>query len=234
MAVETAGFVTLSGDNGPGVAVGVIVDEGRIRLVSDGEQLADWVIDDLGIRALQDGFIIRASGEEYHLRTKDDALLAEELGVVAASPRLAKMVAARHRPEERPDPEPQEADEPVERPKVGPLALALGGVLVISGGFFLRLDNATEGDQAADLIYQWPLMVGGAVMVAASLTLLLRVPYSRLVAGAVLAVMVVVLGFALGDVEVDGLHLVALGLTAGGVVIGVSVLAWGEGPANST
>ncbi len=233
MAVETAGFVTLSGDNGPGVAVGVIVDEGRIRLVSDGEQLADWVIDDLGIRALQDGFIIRASGEEYHLRTKDDALLAEELGVVAASPRLAKMVAARHRPEERPEPEPQEADEPVERSRVGPLAFALGGVLVISGGFFLRLDNTTAGDQAADLT-QWPLMVGGAVMVATSLILLLRVPHSRLAAGAVLAVMVVVVGFALGDVEVDGPHLVALGLTAGGVVIGVSALTWGDGPPNST
>lgn len=227
MAVESAGFLKLSGDTGPGIAVRVVVDGGRMRLLAEGEQLADWAVGDLGIRALQDGFIIKAAGDEYHLRSEDDALLAEELGVVAASPRLARKVAARHRPEE---PEEPPQPEEVEESKVEALAFALGGALVLTGGVVLRLLVTGSTGQAADAVYQWPFIFGGTAMVAAGLALALKVAYSRIGAVAILALMAIALGFALRDISVDALHLLSLGLIAGGVVVGVAALAWGEGP----
>ncbi len=227
MAVETAGFVKLSGDPGPGIAVKVIVEAGRMRIVSDDEQLADWAVSDLGVRALQDGFLIKAAGDEYYLRSEDDALLAEELGLVAASPRLARMIAARHRPDEPPEvAEPEEAGE-AEESNVGPLAYALGGALVLTGGVLFRLYAATATGQPADVVYQWPFIFGGMAMVAAGLALALRVAYSRVGTVALLVVMVIVLGFAIGDIRIDGSRLIALGLIAGGVVVAVSALAWG-------
>jgi peptidoglycan/LPS O-acetylase OafA/YrhL len=194
-------------------------------LLADEGVVGDWAVADLGIRALQDGFAIRAAGDEYVLHTEDDALLAEELGVVAASPRLARMVAARHRPEE-PPPEPERRQ--VEESKLGAIAFALGGALVVAGAILLRLHGAgslaSAPAHSTDTVYQWPFIFGGTVMIAAALALAMRVAYARIGAGAILALMVIVLGFALGDIRVDGAHLMALGLIAGGVVVGVSAL----------
>jgi peptidoglycan/LPS O-acetylase OafA/YrhL len=221
MAVETVGVLTLRGDTGPGVPVRVFAAERRLKLVSGGDVIGDWDVTSLGIHALQDGFAIRAAGEEFVLRSEDDPLLAEELGMVAVSPRLARRVAALHPPEEPPEPEPLE----VEETRVGAIVFALGGVLVLTGGFLLRFYIVGPQPSQPGGAYQWPFMLGGAVMVAVGVAMAVEVPRSRLAALVVLGAVVVSLGFALGGSRGDTGLLTAFAFVAGGVVVAVAALA---------
>jgi hypothetical protein len=101
LAVETHGTVQIKGDNGVGVGVEVFVDQYRIRLVSGNELVGEWEKDRIGVKALNDGFAIKVEGEEFVLKTDSDVAVAEELGLMASTPRMARKVAASHPPEER-------------------------------------------------------------------------------------------------------------------------------------
>ena len=131
MAVETHGTVRLRGDTGPGVAVRILADEGRLRITSGSELGGEWRVDEIGILALNPGFAIKVEGEEFMLRATRDAERAEELGVAAAAPRLARKVAALHKVEDLPPSffKPPEEEQDAESAGLMPIAYALAGVL---------------------------------------------------------------------------------------------------------
>jgi len=232
MALETDGTVRMRGDNGPGVSVRVLADEGRLRLLSGNEIVGDWQISEIGINTLQDGFAIKAEGEEFVLRANEDASLAEEFGVVAASPRMARKVAALHNPEE-PEP-PLPATDAVAEPKSNVLAIAfaLGGVLVLLGGSFLRIAPTTGAspqtiEEAAGRgggEFWLAFVVGGLLMVAVAWVMSIGTKWARGLSLLVMTGVVLLFGWVISRAINDASHLTAYGFIAGGLVVGVAVL----------
>ncbi len=228
MAVEASGTIKMTGDTGPGTHVRVHCDGDVLKIVSGAGVLGQWPIHRLGIQALNEGFTVRAEGEEFLLLTDDDPALAEEMGIVAVSPRLARQVAARHRPAERPvEPEPESAPS-----RVGPIAFALAGALILVGSSFLRASGADAvgtrgGDEviAGSGVEFWmAFAIGGALTVAVAYILSIGVLWARLAAIVVMVAMIVLFGVAVGDTPTDASHLTAYGYLAGGLAVGVSVL----------
>jgi hypothetical protein len=227
VAVETSGTVRMRGDREPGVNVVVRVDEGRLRILSGKELVGEWDLEEIGVNALQDGFAIRAEGEEFVLKASDAVGLAEEMGLVAASPRLARKVAVSHNPE--PPPETAQADEgPPKRSNVGAIAFALAGVLVLLGGTFLRIASTT----GAGGEFWLPFVVGGLAMVAVAFVMSIGARWAPAMALLVLAGVIVLFGFVVANATSDTSYLTAYGFIAGGLVVGVAVL-FSETPASS-
>ena len=230
VAVKTNGTVRMRGDSGPGVAVVVLVDEGRLRLLSGNEFVGEWDLEELGIQALQDGFAIRAEGEEFVLTAADDVGLAEEMGLVAASSRLARRVAVSHNPVPTEEPMVNEVGSD-ERSNVGAIAFALAGVLVLLGGSFLRiaptrgaaptLEPAVVGGGGE---FWLSLVVGGLLMVAVAFVMSIGTRWARVVALLVLSGVIVLFGFVVSNTTSDASYLTAYGFVAGGLVVGVAVL----------
>lgn len=231
MALETDGTVLMRGDSGPGVSVRVLPDHGRLRLLSGNELVGEWEIRELGINTLQDGFAIKAEGEEFVLRAVDDAALAEELGIVAATPRMARKVAALHNPEE---PEaPPETDALAEpQSNVLAIAFALGGVLVLLGGTFLRIAPTTEvapqivEDAAALSAAEFWLafVAGGVLMVAAAYVMSIGSRWARVASLLVMAAIVALFAWVISTANDNANYLTAYGFIAGGLIVGVAVL----------
>ncbi|HWB88747.1 MAG TPA: hypothetical protein VG872_05995 [Acidimicrobiia bacterium] len=219
MAVELDGNVRMRGDNGPGVRVTVVVGDRRLRLMSGDEVVGDWLVSDIGINALQDGFKIRAEGEEFVLRTSDDVALAEEIGVGTASPRLARRLAARHNPEDR-----TVESEPTPIPSnLAAIGFAVGGALIVLGGVFLdRADPGRGGFQ-----FWLTFVIGGVLMVGVSYVMSLGSQYARLIATGVVVAMIATFGFAVSGRAADVDELTSYGFIAGGLVVGVAVLVSG-------
>lgn len=228
MAVELDGNVRMRGDTGPGVGVKVLAGEGRLRLISGDEVVGDWVVDDIGINVLQEGFNIRAEGEEFILRTNDDVALAEELQMTAVSPRLARRLAARHNPEYE--------ELPREPPRISSNLAAVGyavaGALVVLGGSLLSAAGGSatslEGAAGSDFDFWVAFVVGGILMIAAAYVMSVGTRLARLVATIVLVAVVVTFGFAVNQTVAGTTRLTAYGFIAGGLVVGVSVLVSGS------
>lgn len=223
MVVELDGNVRMRGDTGPGVRVQVVADGQRLRLVSGNELVGDWQISDIGIVVLHEGFNVKAEGEEFVLRTEDDVALAEEIGVAAASPRIARQIAARHNPEARPEPE---EPEPI-RSNLGAVGFAVAGGLIVLGGSFLNIDaDATAATSAGNF---WiAFVIGGVLMIAAAFVMSIGARFARIVATLLLVAMIVLFGFLVGDAGGDASELTAYGFIAGGLVVGVAVLFSGS------
>lgn len=225
MAVELDGNVRMRGDNGPGVAVTVLAEHRRIRVLSGDELVGDWNVGEIGIVALQEGFNVRVAGEEFVLRTTDDAAFAEEIGVSTASPRLARMIAARHNPEIRETPI---EEEPEKKSNLVPLGYALAGALVVLGGVLLdrNLDPelSRSGVEANGFDYWLAFIVGGVVMIAVAYVMSLGYRVARYIALALLLTILVVFGFAASGTTAEGAELTSYGFVAGGLVVGVAVL----------
>ena len=227
MAVEMDGNVRMRGDSGPGVRVRVVADNGRLRLVSGNELVGDWLVSDIGMNVLQEGFNIKAEGEEFILRTQDDVALAEEIGVAAASPRMARRLAARHNPEE-----PVAAAEPPQiSSNLAAVGFAVAGGLVVLGGVFLDLAGDNGGSGATD---PEPLnggglwfIIGGVLMIATGAVMSMGARLARAIAGVVVLGMVVVFGIAVSEAS-GTTYLTAYGFIAGGLVVGVAVLSSGS------
>lgn len=234
VAVETNGTVRMRGDSGPGVAVVVLADEGHLRIVSGDEVVGEWELDDIGINALQDGFAIRAEGEEFVLKAADEVGLAEEMGLVAASPRLARKVAKSHNPEA--SLESVQSEKPAERRSdVGAIAFALGGALVLLGGSFLRVAPTTGSAPTAQELnasggeeFWLSFVVGGLLMVVVAFVMSIGTKWARAVALVVLAGVIVLFGFAVSNGTSDPSYLTAYGFVAGGLVVGVAALFSGS------
>lgn len=223
MAVELDGNVRMRGDTGPGVGVRVRAEDRRIRLVAGNELVGDWMVSEIGINALNDGFNIKAEGEEFILRTEDDVAFAEELGIAAASPRLARRLATRHNPEAAPA---REEAAPISS-NLGAIGFALAGALVILGGTFLRGEESAVAARAAsadDFEFWLAFVIGGVLMVASALVMSIGTRVARIVATVILIGMIVVFGFAVTGFEADATQLTAYGFIAGGLVVGVAVL----------
>ena len=231
MAVELDGNVRIRGDRGPGVPVRIVAENRRLRLVSGNELVGDWSIADIGISALQDGFNIKAEGEELVLRTEDDVALAEEIGVSAASPRLARRIAARHTPEE-----PAALVEPAEiSSNLAAIGFAVAGALVILGGTILNRGGGETsprlfaGDAGSSDFEFWiAFVVGGVLMVAAAYVMSIGTRVARVVAIVLIVVMIVVFGLAVRGARSDPGELTAYGFIAGGLVVGIAVLVSGS------
>lgn len=216
MAVELDGNVRMHGDAGPGVAVKVLAEQRRLRLLSGSELVGDWMVPDIGIVALQEGFNIRAEGEEFILRTEDDVALAEEIGVATASPRLARRIAARHNPEER-KPSP---GEPESIPSnLAAIGFAVAGALVVLGGTFL---NAGSFD------YWVGFVIGGSIMIASAYVMSIGAKVGRLMAWIVLGATILIFGLAVAANNPETTQLSAYGFVAGGLVVGIAVMFSGS------
>ncbi len=228
MAVELDGNVRMRGDTGPGVGVKVLAGEGRLRLTSGDEVVGDWMVDGIGINVLQEGFNIKAEGEEFILRTNDDVALAEELHVIAVSPRLARRLAARHNPEfEEFPPEPSRISS-----NLGAVGYAVAGALVVLGGSLLSAaggsTTALEGAGGSDFDFWIAFVVGGILMIAAAYVMSIGTRLARLMATIVLGAVVVMFGLAVNQTVAGTTRLTAYGFIAGGLVVGVAVLVSGS------
>jgi hypothetical protein len=232
LAVETRGTVQMRGESGRGVKVEVLADGPRLSLLHDDELIGEWEVGAIGIQSLQDGFAIRAEGEEFVLKTDDDAGLAREIGIVAASPRLARKLAASQNQDVllRADPEAV-----VIKSNLGAIALALGGVMALAGGVLLRTDTtleaagtSTEQGLGAGGNFWFAFVLGGLLMVGAALAMARRTKWSRMAAIIAVSALVVVFGLAARSATPDADHLLAYGFIAGGVVVGIAVVAAGS------
>ncbi len=228
MAVELDGNVRMRGDTGPGVGVTVVADGGRLRLVSGNELVGDWMVSDIGIAALQEGFNIKAEGEEFVLRTADDAVFAEELGIVALSPRLARRVAARHNPEIEDLPEPPQIPS-----NLAAIGFAVAGALVVLGGSFLSITGrsavAFRGEaEAGGLAFWLAFVIGGISMIAVAYVMSIGARGARVIAAVALVAVIIVFGFAVAGSEPGVTEITAYGFISGGLVVGVAVLVSGS------
>lgn len=220
----------MRGDTGPGTSVRIDVSEGRLRIFSGSREVGDWDVGEIGVHAVPGGFSIRAEGEEFLLRAKDDVGLAEEFGLAAATPRLARKVAASHNPEPPPEPEAGEVAPGSGRSNVGAIAFALGGLLVLLGGIFLRPDatasvqRTAEDASVAGVAFWVAFVVGGLLMVALAFVMSLGNRWSRLVALLCVAGIVGLFAYAVSQSAGDSTEFTAYGFIAGGIVVGVAVL----------
>lgn len=225
MAVELDGTVKMRGNTGPGVAVRVVAGDRRLRIVSGNELIGDWEVANIGIAALQDGFSIKAEGEEFILNTKDDAALASELRIAAASPRLARQIAARQKPDER---EPQ--SEPyVVSSNLAAIGFAVAGALIVLGGVFLNLLADAEPTllrsvEESGTDFWLAFVIGGVLMIAAAFVMSIGTPGARVVALIVLVAVIGFFGWTVASTGAETGELTAYGFIAGGVVVGVAVL----------
>lgn len=231
MAVELEGNVRMRGDTGPGVGVTVLAENERLRLVSGNELVGDWLMSEIGVNALQDGFNVRAEGEEFILRTQDDAAFAEELGLTAVSPRLGRRLAVRSNPAE---PETRQ-ERPDLASRVAAIGFALAGALVVLGGTFLNVSEETdvsallESAETSDFEFWLAFVIGGVLMVGAAFVMSIGSRVPRVIATVVLLAVVVVFGLAVSRTEAAGTtRFTAYGLIAGGLVVGVAVLVSGS------
>ncbi len=229
MAVVTNGTVHMRGESGPGVPVEVRARGKRLRLVSGAEAVGDWDVTSIGIQPLNDGFAIRAEGEEFILKTEDDSGIAHEIGIAAALPAMENRSRDNPPPS---DPGPQ-ADRP--NPLLAAIVFAFGGVLVLSGGFFLREDptlsaasrTTTEGLQLGGRFW-FAFVLGGLLMVGVGFALASGVRWARFTAVISLVGLVLLFGVVAQNAAQEADFLLAYGFIAGGIVVGVAVLFAGS------
>jgi hypothetical protein len=236
MPVDTDGRVLMRGESGSGVPVRVQADGGRLKISSGEAVLGDWSVSEIGLHSVPDGFAIRAEGEEFLLKANDPVGLAEELGMTAVTPRLARQVAASHNPEERPLP-PEVDREAIEHQvsaRTMAIAFALGGVLVLLGGSFLRIAPTSRGAAEPSVtsfggVEFWvAFVVGGLVMVALAYAIALQSGWARVAALIVVAALVGLFGYMISATSADSSYFTAYGFIAGGTVVGVAVLFSGS------
>jgi hypothetical protein len=195
------------------------------------EELGEWDVGSIGIQSLNAGFAVRAEGEEFVLKTDDDVGIAQEIGIATASPRLARSMAASNNPKEPPPPPPTERA----KSSLGAIVFALGGVLVLSGGFFLREDptlspasrTTVEGLQVGGRFW-FAFVLGGLLMVGVAFVLAVGTRWARAAAVLTLLGLIVVFGLAAQSATPEADFLLAYGFIAGGVVVGVAVLFSGS------
>ena len=90
----------LNGDTGLPLGVEIDLTDGHMKVRSGNQELADWNVDLIRVSAMQDGFHVRAEGEEVILNVTEDARFAIELGLRTAHPGLRRRMAALIRDDE--------------------------------------------------------------------------------------------------------------------------------------
>lgn len=88
------GRLRVEGDTGPEIGVEIDLDGERMKLAAGGVEIADWSLEEIRVAALQDGFHVRAEGEEVVLEVEDDGHFAIDLGLKTAHPALRRKMSA--------------------------------------------------------------------------------------------------------------------------------------------
>lgn len=89
-----SGTLRMPGDAGLSLGVQIDLSESRIRVVAGDSEIGDWHLDDVLVKAEEDGFHLRAEGEEVILRVDRDAQFAVDLGLRNAPPMLRRRMSA--------------------------------------------------------------------------------------------------------------------------------------------
>lgn len=87
------GRLRIIGDEQPPLVIAVGVVNDHLLLTAGEIEIANWLIDDLRVAALEDGFHITAESTDVILEVVDDARFAVELGLKNAHPALRKKMA---------------------------------------------------------------------------------------------------------------------------------------------
>lgn len=87
-------WLRISGEDEPPLGVEIDLTDERLAVRAGDVQVGDWSRDEIRIAALQDGFHLRAEGEEIILDVTDDARFALDLGLRNAHPGLRRRMAA--------------------------------------------------------------------------------------------------------------------------------------------
>lgn len=91
---EYEALLRISGEDEPPLGVEVDLTADRLVVTAGDIQVGDWSRDEVRISALQDGFHLRAEGEEVILDVTDDARFALDLGLRNAHPGLRRRMSA--------------------------------------------------------------------------------------------------------------------------------------------
>jgi hypothetical protein len=91
---EYEGVLRVEGESDPPVHVTIDLTGDRMKLKAGDVEVADWSRDEFRVRALTDGFHVRAEGEEVVLDISEDARFAIDLGLKSAHPTLRRRMAA--------------------------------------------------------------------------------------------------------------------------------------------
>lgn len=86
--------LSLQGAEDAPIRVVVDLSDDRLTMTAGDVEVADWSREEIRVAALQDGFHVRAEGEEVVLDVTDDARFAIELGIRQAHPFLRRRMAA--------------------------------------------------------------------------------------------------------------------------------------------
>ncbi|CAN5741242.1 hypothetical protein BH23ACT4_BH23ACT4_08800 [soil metagenome] len=96
---EFDGLLRIDGEADRPMNVTIDLTGDRMKVTAGDVEVADWSRDEFRVRALSDGFHVRAEGEEVVLNVRDDARFAIELGLKSAHPTLRRRMAALMRDE---------------------------------------------------------------------------------------------------------------------------------------
>lgn len=88
------GELRMLGEIGQGIDVVVDLSDGRMRVTAGGMEIGDWSRDEVRLHAEDDGFHVRAEGEEIVLDLRDDAQFAVDYGLRSAPPLLRRRMAS--------------------------------------------------------------------------------------------------------------------------------------------
>lgn len=87
------GQLRVSGEAEAPIGVEVDLTDDHLMLKSGDIEIADWQVGEIRVSALEDGFHIRAEGEDVVLEVIEDARFAVELGLRNAHPALRKRMS---------------------------------------------------------------------------------------------------------------------------------------------
>ncbi len=209
--MKTRGIVRLNG--APGIPASVAVEDRRLSI--DSRELSGaWSVPELRVRALHEGFVIRVDDIEIILKVDDEVGVAEGLGIAAATPRLARKMAARHNTVEAPPP----VEAAPIRSQLGALGFALAGAVVLVGGALLiGAPGVASGF--------WVIFVfGGLVMVTAAYLMTAGRWWGTLAALVSMGGVTVGFGFLVSETGPNSSIMPVFVFVAAGLSIGASIL----------
>lgn len=96
---EYDGLLRIDGETAQPMNVTIDLTGDRMKVMAGEIEVADWSRDEFRVRALTDGFHVRAEGEEVVFDIREDARFAIELGLKSAHPTLRRRMAALMRDE---------------------------------------------------------------------------------------------------------------------------------------
>ncbi len=94
---DLQGRLRLPGEPGPGIGVTIDLEAERLRVAAGGVEIGDWALDEIRVVAQEDGFHVRAEGDEIILAVPDTRVAAEfavEAGLSNAPPALRRHMSA--------------------------------------------------------------------------------------------------------------------------------------------